>query len=114
MSEHRNESPAGRPASGPPEGLKQPSQAQGRQLPLVTVRDECGTEPGDGTRGRNLGRAYRTKSTTAWGWGGRGAAVPLRSRRGWGQVGRAVRDQVIWRPGLGGQEDQPGWKESLM
>ena len=114
MSEHRNESPAGRQASGPPEGLEQPSGAWGRQLPLVTVWDERRTEPGDGTQGQNPGRAHRTKSTAAWGWGGRGAAGPLRSRRGWGQVGRAVRDQVIWRPGLGGQEDQPGWKESLM
>ena len=80
MSEHRNESPAGRPASGPPEGLKQPSWAQGRQLPLVTVWDECG----DGTRGWNPGRVHCTKSTAAWGWEARGAARPSRSRTGWG------------------------------
>ena len=80
MSEHRNESPAGRPASGPPEGLKQPSRAQGRQLPLVTVRDERG----DRTWGRNLGRAPRTKSAAARGWEARGGCQAVEEQDGLG------------------------------
>ena len=65
-------------------------------------------------RGRNPGRGHRTKSAAARGWEARGGCGPSRSRTGWRREGRAAHDQGLWRPGLGGHEDQPGWKEGLI
>lgn len=106
MSEHTNESPAGRPASGPPEGLEQPSGARGRQLPLVTVWDECG----DGTQGWNLGRVHCTKSTAVRGWGAREGCQAVEEQDGLGdrQGGLCVTRCSGGRGWVGGTTSRDG------
>ena len=63
--------------------------------------------------GQHPGRVHHTKSTAARGWRARGAVGRGGAGWVWGQEGRDVRDQGLWRPGLGSHEDQPGWQEGL-